>query len=458
MPLTEVLRAAKFGNAEALRRLLPDDVNTPNDDGETPLIMASRHGRIECLKLLISAGAKLNVQNKWGNTAFYYAVVTSRGDIIAELVAAGADATIRNNKGLTPREHGVNMAAPLALPAALAARDTERTAKEAAERKAKEEAARKAAAATTTIVTIALKYISVIERTFAANDDAHAAVVNYTAAQRRFASADAAVRAVVDRGGGGGDLDAAVVTRENARAAVIANAKRVVSARPSVPSWNDEMSLDDVVAALDAAGAGDVLSAGPLASFEQLRALTNRRTEHAVVADEAQAAIGEQEQVAARYNEAAMRAAAERFNKARAPAVKDVPKLMSRIDTFKKQQKHVREHGVEDSDDDDVDALQAKIDKRLKSLRALRTEEEAALAKVLEYAADFVEMRAYVGGGADVLSAYGVVGTSRSVADYDVVRELGGGHSTVLECTRRADGARVALKRVPLGGGDGGVR
>ena len=44
-------------------------VNTRGDDGETALIAAAKAGQQDALKLLIDAGADLELRDRWGYTA-----------------------------------------------------------------------------------------------------------------------------------------------------------------------------------------------------------------------------------------------------------------------------------------------------------------------------------------------------------------------------------------------------
>ena len=48
-------------------------MNTQNSDGYTALIRAGWKGRLECVDVLITAGADVNIQNKCGETALMLA-------------------------------------------------------------------------------------------------------------------------------------------------------------------------------------------------------------------------------------------------------------------------------------------------------------------------------------------------------------------------------------------------
>jgi ankyrin repeat protein len=69
--------------------------------GSTPLISASLFGHAEIAKLLINAGAKLNVQNNDGSTALITAAFFGRTEIVNLLLQSKADKTIKNKYGQT---------------------------------------------------------------------------------------------------------------------------------------------------------------------------------------------------------------------------------------------------------------------------------------------------------------------------------------------------------------------
>lgn len=69
--------------------------------GSTPLISAALFGKTEIAKLLIDAGAMLNIQNNEGSTALITAAFFCRPDIVKMLLAKKADITIKNKYGNT---------------------------------------------------------------------------------------------------------------------------------------------------------------------------------------------------------------------------------------------------------------------------------------------------------------------------------------------------------------------
>lgn len=72
--------------------------------GSTPLISAALFGKTEIAKLLINAGANLNIQNNDGSTALITAAFFCRPEIVKMLLAKKANKTIKNNYGQTARE------------------------------------------------------------------------------------------------------------------------------------------------------------------------------------------------------------------------------------------------------------------------------------------------------------------------------------------------------------------
>jgi len=70
-------------------------------DERRPLHFASYDGHTEIVKLLIKAGADLNVQNKFGETPLHFANMDGHKDCIELLINAGADVNIQDNDGWT---------------------------------------------------------------------------------------------------------------------------------------------------------------------------------------------------------------------------------------------------------------------------------------------------------------------------------------------------------------------
>lgn len=68
--------------------------------GDTPLHAASHLGNVGLVKMLIAAGANVEVLNDYGQTPLQYAAAFGNKDIAIELLKAGADSTRRTPTGL----------------------------------------------------------------------------------------------------------------------------------------------------------------------------------------------------------------------------------------------------------------------------------------------------------------------------------------------------------------------
>jgi hypothetical protein len=106
-PSVDIHTAVASGNAEVLRQHLAAGTNINEKDpfgGSSPLISASLFGKTEIVKILIDAGAEINIQNNDGSTALHTASFFCRPEIVAILLKKGADKTIKNNFGSTAYE------------------------------------------------------------------------------------------------------------------------------------------------------------------------------------------------------------------------------------------------------------------------------------------------------------------------------------------------------------------
>ena len=94
--------AAKNGNVDEVNRLIAAgaDVNAKEDEfGATPLHFASRDYITEAL---LAAGADVNAKDNNGHTPLHLASFNSLNDIAAVLLIADAEVNARNNSGWTP--------------------------------------------------------------------------------------------------------------------------------------------------------------------------------------------------------------------------------------------------------------------------------------------------------------------------------------------------------------------
>ena len=102
---TPLHQAAFNGQSEIVRSLLsayPDMIDTANDVGETPLIIACMKGNLAVARLLIGAGADVNKAQLDGNSSLHFAAWSGNKFIGNDLIAAHAQADAQNGNGETP--------------------------------------------------------------------------------------------------------------------------------------------------------------------------------------------------------------------------------------------------------------------------------------------------------------------------------------------------------------------
>ena len=97
------------GNVDAVRSWVASgaDINVVDEDGFTPLMLATLHS--ECVAEMLRLGADARRVNNYGWTALHYVALQAyrRGDgvgVVRQLVAAGCDAAVRDNDGHTAVE------------------------------------------------------------------------------------------------------------------------------------------------------------------------------------------------------------------------------------------------------------------------------------------------------------------------------------------------------------------
>jgi ankyrin repeat protein len=127
MGATPLLRAAKAGDAAAVRLLLDHGANPnlPNIQGVTPLMAAAGLGsneidtrgrfktqpdQIASIDLLVKAGADVNAHDNNGQTALHGAALFGYDDVIKDLVVHNADVNAKDKKGMTPLDSALGRA------------------------------------------------------------------------------------------------------------------------------------------------------------------------------------------------------------------------------------------------------------------------------------------------------------------------------------------------------------
>ncbi|MDO4557740.1 MAG: ankyrin repeat domain-containing protein, partial [Planctomycetia bacterium] len=97
--------AVQIGNRDWVRGLLAGGMNPDLREGrigETPLHLASRHGRVELVTELLRFGASVNSQNREGATPLLLAAQEGHTEVVRLLLDAGAVPDIPANGRVTP--------------------------------------------------------------------------------------------------------------------------------------------------------------------------------------------------------------------------------------------------------------------------------------------------------------------------------------------------------------------
>jgi ankyrin repeat protein len=81
-----------------------NDINSIDDDGNTPLMLASKIGNPRMLKIIMAHEPDVNLKNNNGVTALMIAAEYGQYHVAETLIEAGAQTGIRNNEGYTAAE------------------------------------------------------------------------------------------------------------------------------------------------------------------------------------------------------------------------------------------------------------------------------------------------------------------------------------------------------------------
>ncbi|MDF9428284.1 ankyrin repeat domain-containing protein [Cupriavidus gilardii] len=95
--------AAAKGDAATVALLLKQGANVESrdDSGATPLLIATRHNHIEAARLLIDAGADVNARDRIQDSAYLYAGARGHNEILKMTLTHGADLKSTNRYGGT---------------------------------------------------------------------------------------------------------------------------------------------------------------------------------------------------------------------------------------------------------------------------------------------------------------------------------------------------------------------
>ncbi len=95
----------------ALLRANPQLVNTRNNLGQTPLLMAAGGlvERPELVALLLKSGADVNVRDRFGDTPLHYAAGRGYRQVTTLLLASGGDLNAKDRYGKTPLKWAIGL-------------------------------------------------------------------------------------------------------------------------------------------------------------------------------------------------------------------------------------------------------------------------------------------------------------------------------------------------------------
>jgi uncharacterized protein len=107
IPEINLFEAAAVGKFDMIAHLIykaPEQINSFSEDGFTALGLASYFGHEEIIRYLILKGAEVNLPSQNGLNIYpIHSAVAANHDMIAKmLIEAGADVNVRQEKGITP--------------------------------------------------------------------------------------------------------------------------------------------------------------------------------------------------------------------------------------------------------------------------------------------------------------------------------------------------------------------
>ena len=104
VPEVDIHAAVVSGDLKVVRQHIEagSDINAADPfAGSSPLITAATFGKTEIARMLIAAGADINLTNGDGSTALHSAAFFCHTEIVDALLGAGVDKSIVNNYGST---------------------------------------------------------------------------------------------------------------------------------------------------------------------------------------------------------------------------------------------------------------------------------------------------------------------------------------------------------------------
>jgi len=96
----DALSFCEEGNVERLREWVASpeaELDQTGAGGETALHVACRRGFIKCVRVLVAAGAAMDVQDAYGRTPMQAALIEGYVNVAVLLMHSGADVDIKNS-------------------------------------------------------------------------------------------------------------------------------------------------------------------------------------------------------------------------------------------------------------------------------------------------------------------------------------------------------------------------
>ncbi|KAJ1097173.1 hypothetical protein NDU88_002299 [Pleurodeles waltl] len=105
---TRYHQAAVDGYLDLLKEATRKDLNTTDEDGMTPTLLAAYHGHLEVLELVCSRGGNPDKCDIWGNTSLHHAAANGHVHCVSFLVNFGANIFVLDNDLRTPLDAAVS--------------------------------------------------------------------------------------------------------------------------------------------------------------------------------------------------------------------------------------------------------------------------------------------------------------------------------------------------------------
>ncbi|XP_026715091.1 ankyrin repeat and SAM domain-containing protein 4B [Athene cunicularia] len=101
-------KAAADGNLDLLKEATRKDLNSSDEDGMTPTLLAAYHGYLEALEVICRRGGDPDKCDIWGNTPLHHAACNGHIHCVSFLINFGANIFALDNDLRTPLEVAAN--------------------------------------------------------------------------------------------------------------------------------------------------------------------------------------------------------------------------------------------------------------------------------------------------------------------------------------------------------------